>query len=282
MVAKRTPLFAAQHAERYARQTFISQYEDAYGASLVVMIDAIFAANMTYLEELLFDLDPSRPLHLLLASPGGDGEAAIRMVRSMQDRCSQLTIIIPDLAKSAATLMCLGADQILMGPGGDLGPVDPQFQTRGGLVSAKEIVSAVDEAESRVTASPATFPLFANLLAEVNMLMVQQARSALARSEGLVREALGCQTSRKPEEIEELTERLKRPLIDEPSSHSAVISAKYAAELGLPAEKADVQSERWMLIWNLWSRYYALGCFPAGGTVVYEGRRASHVGQSAQ
>jgi len=54
---------------------------------------------------LLFDCDPNRPLHLLLASPGGDGETAIRMVRSIQARCSELTLIIPDMAKSAATLL---------------------------------------------------------------------------------------------------------------------------------------------------------------------------------
>ena len=47
--------------------------------------------------------------------------------------------------------------------------------------SAKEIVAAVDEAEHRVTNNPDSFPLFASLLSEVNMLMVEQARSALDR-----------------------------------------------------------------------------------------------------
>jgi ClpP class serine protease len=128
----RTPLFEAQHASRYDRQALIRSYEELTDAALIVLIDQIFPEGMTLLEELLFDCDPTKPLHLLLASPGGDGETAIRMVRSIQARCSELTVIVPDMAKSAATLLCLGADKILMGPAGDLGPVDPQFPLPAG------------------------------------------------------------------------------------------------------------------------------------------------------
>jgi Serine dehydrogenase proteinase len=254
----------------------IIEYEALTQASLIVVIDQIFPPNLTYLEELLFDLDPSKPLHVLLASPGGDGETAIRMVRSMQARCSELTMVLPDMAKSAATVMCLGADRIVMGPGGDLGPVDPQFQLEQSLASAKELVAAVDEAEDRITANPDTYPLFAGLLSDVNMLMVEQARSALARTGALVREALACVPQRTPEEVESLAGNLQAPLIDDPSSHSAVIPVNAARQFGLPAEAADPSSESWSLIWSLWTRYFAMGCFPAGPVAIYEGRRASH------
>jgi hypothetical protein len=254
----------------------IKQYEELTGAPLIVFIDQVFEEGMTYLEELLFDIDGTSPLHLMLASPGGSGEAAIRMVRSIQSRCTELTVLLPDMAKSAATLLCLGADKLIMGPGGDLGPVDPQFSMKRGLVGAKEIVDAVDEAADRITQSPDTFPLFANLLADVNMVMVRQARNALAQSERLVREALSC-GHRTPDEVDELTTKLKGPLIGEPATHSAVISAVHAKELGLPAEPADVSCQEWQLLWNLWTRYYALGCFPVGPVAIYEARRASHI-----
>jgi Serine dehydrogenase proteinase len=274
----RTPLFTAQHSERYARQQLIRAYENATGANLVVMLDQIFPPNMTYLEELIFDCEKTKPLHVLLASPGGDGETAIRMVRSMQTRCSELTVLVPDMAKSAATLLCLGADNILMGPAGDLGPVDPQFQIGGrSLASAKEIVAAIDEAERRVKESPETFPLFAGLLSDVNMLMVEQARSALDRTEALVREALSCCETRSSKDVNTLTVALKAPLIDEPKSHSAVIDVKAAQKFGLPAEPYDPASEEWQRVWELWTRYFTLGCWPAGITAVYEGRRASHI-----
>jgi ClpP class serine protease len=184
------------------------------------MIDQIFPDNMTYLEELLHPLDPSKPLHLLLASPGGDGETAIRIVRSLQARCTELTVVLPDMAKSAATILSLGADHLVFGAGGDLGPVDPQMRyPNGTLASAKELVEAVDEAQRRITANPDTYPLFANLLAEVTMIMVEQARFALARSGALVREALAAATGRTEDDVDALAAALQEPLIEEPTSH---------------------------------------------------------------
>lgn len=274
----RTPLFTAQHSERYARQQLIQRYQGLTGANLIVMIDQVFPDNMTYLEELLHPLDPSKPLHLLLASPGGDGETAIRIVRSLQARCTELTVVLPDMAKSAATILSLGADRLVFGPGGDLGPVDPQMRyPNGTLASAKELVEAVDEAERRITDNPETYPLFANLLAEVTMIMVEQARFALARSGALVREALAAATGRTGEDVEGLAQALQEPLIEEPTSHSAVISCSAAATFGLPAEAADPASETWQIIWSLWTRYFTLGAFPADHVAVYEGDKASQI-----
>lgn len=274
----RTPLFVAQHSERYARQDLVRRYQDLTGANLIVMIDQIFHDNMTYLEELLHPLDSSKPLHMILASPGGDGETAIRIVRSLQSRCTELTILLPDMAKSAATILCLGADRIVFGPGGDLGPVDPQMRyPNGTLASAKELVEAVDEAEKRITANPDTYPLFANLLAEVTMVMVEQARNALARSEALVKEGLSAATGRSARDVTRLAKALQQPLIDEPTSHSAVISCDAAKKFGLPAEPSDPDSEEWALIWSLWTRYFNLGVWPVGPVAVYEGDRASQI-----
>jgi len=227
--------------------------------------------------------DPGRDLHLLLVSPGGDGETALRMVRSLQQRCRELTIIVPDQAKSAATILCLGAHHILMGPAGDLGPIDPQvFRVRDNgditlVSSAKGIVAAVEEAESRVTKNPASFTLYASMLSTVDMLMVERARLAMSRSESLMEEALRAQGDRDEGEVKRLVEALREPLIDAPTSHNAVFCAEDASKFGLPVDKADAASEQWRLIWALWTRYFAMGCGPAGHRSVYEGVRASYV-----
>lgn len=257
----------------------IRAYEARFNATLIVVIDAIFAANVTLLEELLFDIDGTGPVHLMIAAPGGDGETAIRMVRSIQARCTELTMIVPDLAKSAATLLCLGADKILMGPAGDLGPVDSQFLLDGkqGFIGAKEIVSAVEKAEAAVKSAPDTVGLYAALLESVDMLIVEQARSAMARDVLLVQEALSCAHGRTAKDIKNLAEKLKKPLIQEAKAHESVFSSEDAKRLGLPVVAADPRSEQWQLIWSLWTRYFALGWFPAGQVFVYEGRKASLV-----
>jgi hypothetical protein len=147
----------------------------------------------------------------------------------------------------------------------------------GTLASAKELVEAVDEAERRITANPDTYPLFANLLAEVTMVMVEQARYALARSEALVAEALAAATGRSDKDVKKLAKALQQPLIDEPTSHSAVISCDAAKSFGLPAEVADADSEQWAIVWSLWTRYFNLGAFPNGSVAVYEGDRPSQI-----
>ncbi len=101
-----SPLFHAEHAARYDRQELIKKYQARHDCRLVVIIDIIFGDNIPLLEELLYNANPSEDLHIILDSPGGDGETAVRLVRSAQARCRELTVIVPNQAKSAATLFC--------------------------------------------------------------------------------------------------------------------------------------------------------------------------------
>ena len=166
-----------------------------HGCRLIVMVDAIFPYGVTLFEELLIGAEREQDLHLMLDTPGGDGETAVRLVRAAQARCRKLTVIVPNQAKSAGTILALGAHHILMGPTSDLGPVDPQFPSPKGrdLYSAKDLIAAVEAAEKAVTDNPDTYALHASLLADVTALMVLKARSALGRTGDLVREALGGQ-----------------------------------------------------------------------------------------
>lgn len=268
-----TPLFHAQHAERYARQELIRVYEERYECGLIVMLDVIFPYSVTFFEELLVGAKKDQDLHLILDTPGGDGETAVRLVRAAQARCKELTVIVPNQAKSAGTILALGAHHILMGPTSDLGPVDPQFQnpTGPGLYSAKDLIAAVEAAEKAVTNNPDTYALHASLLADVNALMVQQARSALGRTEDLVKEALSSNPDRNAEQGAKIAKAIKKTLIDLPMNHGAVFGASDADQVELPVIDADPDSDQWKLIWHLWTKYFALG------QPVYEGRLASQV-----
>jgi hypothetical protein len=265
-----SPLFHAEQADRYDRQDLISTYEQTLGCRLIAVVDAIFPYATTLFEELIYDADPTEDLHLILYTPGGDGETAVRLVRSAQSRCRELTVIVPDIAKSAGTIFVLGAHHILMGPVSDLGPIDPQFQLpNGALVSAKDVIAAVDEASARVQEAPETYPLHASMLSDVTGLMVQQARAALARTDDLMIEALRSNPNRSADEVDSLRSALLEPLIQEAKSHGAVFGATEAAATGLPVALADPTSPQWQIIWRLWAKYFALGLR------VYEGRRAS-------
>ncbi len=268
-----SPLFHAQQADRYDRQALIARYEELYDCRFIVVIDAIFPGSVTPFEELIYDNPREGDLHLMLASPGGDGETAVRLVRSAQARCRELTVIVPDLAKSAATLVAIGAHRILMAPASDLGPIDPQFQFPGGsLVAAKDIIAAVDDATKKVQAAPDTYPIHAALLSDVSAVMVQQARSALLRTGDLLEEALKSNPDRTTRQVRALKQKLRVPLIQRPKTHAAIFGVRDAQRAGLPAVEADQSGEQWQRIWRLWAKYFAMG-----PPRVYEGVKASNI-----
>ena len=237
------------------------------------MMDYLFPHSVTLFEETLYDANPDEDLHVMLCTLGGDGETALRLVRQAQSRCDKLTVIVPDQAKSAGTLFVLGADQILMGPTSDLGPIDPQFRPpSGAFASGKAIIAAVEDAEQRIQANPETYPLHASLLNDITALLVQQAKDAITRTDGQLTEALACVQRRDENRITELASTMRAPLINNPQSHGTAISARYAKELGLPVKEFSGSETQWRNIWRMWAKYAALNA-----RAVYEGQAASQI-----
>ena len=64
-------------------------------------------------------------IDLLISSNGGDGVVPWKLVTLIREFCSELNVLVPYRAFSAATLTCLGADNVIMHPMGMLGPTDP-------------------------------------------------------------------------------------------------------------------------------------------------------------
>ena len=80
---------------------------------------------------------PSRPipkLDIFIASNGGSGVIPWRLVFLFREFATSFNVLVPYRAYSAATLIALGADEIVMHPFGELGPIDPtvsnQFNPR--------------------------------------------------------------------------------------------------------------------------------------------------------
>lgn len=73
------------------------------------------------------DIGTGQRIDLLVHSGGGHPEVAYRIMRFFRHRFEEVNIIVPLFAKSAATLMCLGADTVFMGEMADLGPIDIQL-----------------------------------------------------------------------------------------------------------------------------------------------------------
>ena len=68
-----------------------------------------------------------RELDLVLHSPGGSPQAAEQILEYLRTRFDYIRAIVPLQAKSAATMIALGCDEILVGAHSELGPIDPQI-----------------------------------------------------------------------------------------------------------------------------------------------------------
>lgn len=72
------------------------------------------------------DLPEDKPVALVVHSLGGSARAAYLIARLLQRRCG-FHAIVPRHAMSAATLLVLGSDRVLMGRDAILGPLDAQL-----------------------------------------------------------------------------------------------------------------------------------------------------------
>ncbi|HDZ79599.1 MAG TPA: serine protease [Gammaproteobacteria bacterium] len=68
-------------------------------------------------------------ISLLLYTRGGDTMAAWSLVNLITQFCNKFEVIIPSKARSSGTIICLGADNILMTKQATLGPIDPSLNS---------------------------------------------------------------------------------------------------------------------------------------------------------
>ena len=87
---------------------------------------------LPFIIQQLEELPPdAKDLDLLIASLGGDPMVSWRIMSLIRQRVDRVSVLIPQSAYSAATLLALGANEIVMHPYGHLGPVDMQITTFG-------------------------------------------------------------------------------------------------------------------------------------------------------
>jgi hypothetical protein len=64
-------------------------------------------------------------IDLFLYSTGGDTMVPWRLVSMIRGYCDKFSVLVPYMAHSAATMIALGADQVIMSDLSELSPIDP-------------------------------------------------------------------------------------------------------------------------------------------------------------
>lgn len=121
---------------RNERIALIDQIQNARGSKLICYLTgdrtgvpsaqiSSDAIRPLYNHVRAFGYDGVEKIDLFLYSRGGAVDAPWPLITMLREYCKELSVLIPYKAHSATTLIALGADSIVMGKKGELGPIDP-------------------------------------------------------------------------------------------------------------------------------------------------------------
>jgi hypothetical protein len=132
-----------------------------------------------------------RELDLILHSPGGSPEAAEQIVEYLRTQYDYIRCFVPLQAKSAATMIALACDEIVMGHHSELGPIDPQvvLATPEGIRQgpAHGILRDFRRAREECTETPAALPAWTPILRSYVGGLLESCNQAVKLSLDLVR-----------------------------------------------------------------------------------------------
>ena len=216
-------------------------------------------------------------LDLMINSGGGSGEAAEKLVEMCRAHCrEEFRVIVPNFAKSAATMIALGADVIVMGYPSELGPIDPQYQIAVAnivqWVSGQSFLQAYEAAQQAVQEAIASGVSPVGLSPESehehNGASVHRALQARDRVQPGHHQEVPSEvptprppqgTGRDPTLLKHQSARSASPRISSPAnarfSHGRLISAEEARdEVGLHIDLLDREDPIWSAYWELYLR----------------------------
>jgi hypothetical protein len=232
------------------------RYVVTYAALIAMQGAIIHPDDIMAMTEVLSTIPPYAPLDILLSSPGGVPDVTEKLVNMCRAGRGGFRVIVPNYAKSAATLWSLGADAILMGPPSELGPIDPQvFRPTGPGVGnwlpahahINRYKKIVKEINDRGTLLPADFPT----IATQDVAFLEYCEREIQHAELLATEWLTPKVG--PDKAKQIANELTSGRFT--TSHGRPIDAKAALEMGLTfVVSVPATDETWQLAWELYVR----------------------------
>ncbi|OGP67366.1 MAG: hypothetical protein A2W27_05000 [Deltaproteobacteria bacterium RBG_16_44_11] len=179
-------------------------------------------------------------LDLFLNSPGGFLDSAYKITRICKEYSEEFNVIVPLAAKSAATVICLGANEIVMTVFAELGPIDPIIQhpykpnVRVPARSIKDYFEFLSSTETEKISIDQQFKTqMFNLL---DPYLIGTYQTALKSSKQIAEKLLKENALKdKPQSVDEAVKKLTEYYY----SHSYVINRQEARDIGLNVTNAE-------------------------------------------
>jgi hypothetical protein len=206
-------------------------------------------------EKELRDLDV---FELILHSEGGDLDAALhlsRILRTYVKPSGQIKVIVPRLAKSAATLVACCGDTLVMDKPSELGPLDPIWMTRLGdeYYSPLAIPKTIEFLNDMENALPKKSRIIEIIAKNLSVERMGLFKASLDDAIPPTVELLSTRMFKNDPDGAEKAKHVAQRFAQGYPEHGYPIGLKEALELGLKVETAS--REQWKKIWQIWRMF---------------------------
>jgi len=223
-----------------------------------------------FLYDQLRSLGKTDDLDLFLYTPGGQTDAVWPLISLFREYAlRQFAVLVPFRAHSAGTLICLGADKIILGEAAELSPIDPTTvnhpfnpvdevdkHTRRNI-SVEEVISyielAKDTAKVGLQDSDHILEVFKGLSEEVHPIALGNVNRVHTQirilADKLLRLHWGSEEekARIPQIVDLLTKKLY--------SHTHALNRREAKEILGEGLAVEATEEEQKLLWQLYEEY---------------------------
>lgn len=260
LTSSKTPFFKAMHNARYQRQSIIKKIQEKYGRKLICYISCKAGINRDDtigFVDLLHNVHKEN-LDLMIHTPGGDIDAAEKLINMTQTVVpieNELRVIIPDFAKSAGTLMAIGADKIIMSDTSELGPIDPQITLNDGhgnlIPQSVQFCLDAYETHSIALQKNPNDPVAKMMLNKLDPIRIKQFENVRDRAQKFAEDQLKYRMFRiTPGNFT----KIAKELIDTKRwmTHGQMISCDAAKNMGINVDYLEPGCEEWQSYWQLY------------------------------
>jgi ClpP class serine protease len=226
----------------------LSALEESTGFAIVPILYSprryINARSIDSIYTVLRELGIVDKLAVVLFSGGGDIDEAYILATYLQDLAREkLVFYIPRYAKSAATLLALAGDEVVLLPVAELGPVDPVIYDSHTerYIPLQSILEILD----LLSQKGLTSELAKAILEKIPVVELGDYKRAVEHNAELCGRVLARRMYREnPERAQEIASKLVSY-----KQHSAAITLKDLVDLGVKAREATRQEAEYL--WRL-------------------------------
>jgi hypothetical protein len=255
--SRRRELIAAIEAERDSK-VIAYLLSDRRGAQAQIGEDAVRP-----MYDHLRALGRAKRIDLYLYSLGGATDVPWRIVTMIREFAEDFSVLIPYKAMSAATMVALGADEIVMGRKAELGPIDPSLSIeRAGegetavqeQISVEDVMSYIGflREKAGLTDQTALVGLVSALAQKVDPRLLGQINRMHSHIRIVARRLLSARSKQQAVD-EQRIQRIVEVLAERTYQHGHAIGRHEAEEMGLNVMSPSAPLDG--LMWELYEAY---------------------------